>query len=176
MNILHQTCIISCKKKDIGPLSCHGRYTVFIKDGMLFQYTRAWFTQTWSARNSEVEVMTTTVLFFRQLFVCLCFVLGDVLVAVARILWTGFFPRSTPHAGRARLWVRRSLHSCAPAHAPSTPLDGHHGTTSMELSPKRPLSSVRALYVPSPSFYTHTHTRTHYMLLKVTGFMFFVLR
>lgn len=76
-----------------------------------------------------------------------CFVFCDVTVAVARTRWIGSSPRWTPRAGRARLRVRRSLRSSAPARAPSTPPDGHHGTTSTEPSPKRPSSSVCATFV-----------------------------
>lgn len=58
--------------------------------------------------------------------------------------WTASCRRPELLAGRAPPpWVRRNLLCCARGRAPSTRRVGRPGTTSTELSPRRPSSSVR---------------------------------
>lgn len=67
--------------------------------------------------------------------------------------WTDFSPRSAqafhPEKG-PQASASPNLRSCARPSEPSTPLDARPGTTSMEPSPKRPLSLVGHIITLAP--------------------------
>lgn len=70
------------------------------------------------------------------------------LAAVGTDLWTGSSSLSAQASRPGRgppASANRSLPSCARPNGPSTPPAGPLGTTSMELSPRRPLPSVRQI-------------------------------